>query len=117
MNNSETEGTDRSNQAPHDWNEALRVAAARLGEGYALPDTVAHPALAREIHYLAALLCAYGKLPEEADRLRARDNCQAAESRRAHPPAMIAAAISDAMLTAPILPDATHRRSEWATVV
>jgi hypothetical protein len=40
-----------------EWNQAVRAAAARLNEGWILPETECDPAAAEE---LAALLCAYG---------------------------------------------------------
>jgi hypothetical protein len=58
--------------SPLDWNQALQVAAARLGEQYILADTAKHPLLADQVQWLAALLCAYGKLAEEVDRMQAR---------------------------------------------
>jgi hypothetical protein len=39
-----------------EWDRALRSATARLNEGWVLPETECHPAMAEE---LAALLCAY----------------------------------------------------------
>ena len=56
--------------APLDWNQALQVAAARLGEQYILPGTAKHPLLADQVEWLAALLCAYRKLAEEVDRIQ-----------------------------------------------
>ena len=45
-------------QAPsHGWDLAVCSAAARLNEGWILPETRCHPAVAEE---LAAFLCAYG---------------------------------------------------------
>jgi hypothetical protein len=39
------------------WDEAVSSATARLNEGWVLPETECHPAVAEE---LAAFLCAYG---------------------------------------------------------
>ncbi len=59
------------NRSPLDWDLAVRVAAARLKETYVLPDTAGLPTPAAAVQRLAALLCAYGKLAEEADRMQA----------------------------------------------
>jgi len=40
-----------------EWEQAVCSAAARLNEGWVLPETKCNPAVAEE---LAALLCAYG---------------------------------------------------------
>ena len=40
-----------------EWDQAVSAAAARLNEGWVLPETECHPAVAEE---LAAFLCAYG---------------------------------------------------------
>jgi hypothetical protein len=47
-----------SRQAPAgEWDQAVHAAAVRLNEGWVLPETRCHPAVAEE---LAAFLCAYG---------------------------------------------------------
>lgn len=52
-----------------DWSMAVRVAAARLEEHF---GTLDHPVVATLANELAALLCAYGMIEEEHDRMRAR---------------------------------------------
>jgi hypothetical protein len=59
-------------QPPLDWQQALRAAASRLNEKWLLPATRDHPAVADMAVQLAALVCAYGKLSEEVDRMQAR---------------------------------------------
>ena len=54
---------------PLDWDEAVRAAAARLSETWIQPDTKHHPVVRGLAQQLAALLCAYGELPGEADRM------------------------------------------------
>lgn len=44
----------------------MRAATARVNEGWELPETRCHPAVEEE---LAALLCAYGVLGDEVDRM------------------------------------------------
>ncbi len=53
-----------------DWKMAVRAAAARLSEHLGSRDDPVAAALANE---LAALLCAYGLVDEELERMRARD--------------------------------------------
>jgi len=55
-----------------DWDHAVRAAAARLAEQYAVPDTAHHPLLAHQIEWLAALLTAFGKLAEEVSPMQTR---------------------------------------------
>lgn len=57
------------NIGPADWAMAVRAAAARLGEHFGSPD---HPAVAALATDLAALLCAYGLVEEEIQRMRVR---------------------------------------------
>ena len=55
-----------------DWGQAVCAAAGRLNEAWALPQTTCHPAGAGVEEELAALLCAYGVLTTEVDRMRDR---------------------------------------------
>jgi len=57
---------------PLDWDDAVGAAKARLNEPDVLPDTASDPVLADAIEWLAAMLCAYGKLADEVDRMQAR---------------------------------------------
>ena len=58
---------NHSFQAPNlDWGQAVRAATARRDQGWELAETKCDPAVEEE---LAALLCAYGVLGEEVDRL------------------------------------------------
>jgi hypothetical protein len=67
---------DRCNDSreprPLDWDQAVRAAKARLNEQCVLPDTMDHPLVADQVAWLAGLLCAYGKLADEVDRMEAR---------------------------------------------
>jgi hypothetical protein len=47
-----------------EWEQAVSSAAKCLHEGWILPDTKCHPAVEAE---LAALMSAYGMLPNEID--------------------------------------------------
>jgi hypothetical protein len=66
----------RSNQPvqvrPLDWQQAVRAAAARLNETWGLSDATGQPVMLELAQQLAALLCAYSKLPEEVERMEAR---------------------------------------------
>jgi hypothetical protein len=53
-----------------DWDHAVRVATALLDE-HIPSDRATHPIPIAAAQKLAALLCAYGKLGEESDRLGA----------------------------------------------
>jgi len=64
------ESGDLKNWIALDLEEARRVAAARLKEGWISPDTANHPVAAALVEELAALLCAYGLLAKEAERMR-----------------------------------------------
>lgn len=55
-----------------DWDQAVRVATARLSEKFVMHDGKDSPAVAEMAQELAAFLCAYGKLAEEVDRMGAR---------------------------------------------
>ena len=59
---------------PHapNWRQALGAAAARLDEGFSQSGTRSPLASAALEEEFAALLCAYGALDEEIDRMRAR---------------------------------------------
>lgn len=57
---------------PVDWDQAMCAAAARLNEGWLLPETGNHPAVAELVWELAALMCAYGLVAEEVGRGPAR---------------------------------------------
>ncbi len=57
---------------PLNWDQAVRAAAARLAEEDVPPDTASDPLLAGHTAWLAGLLCAYGKLADEVDRMQAR---------------------------------------------
>jgi len=59
-------------EPPLDWRQALWAAASRLNETWILPTTRGHPAVADMAARLAMLVCAYGKLAEEVDRMEAR---------------------------------------------
>jgi hypothetical protein len=72
MNSNAVPGERSPKYRPLDWNLAVRVAAARLSEQAILPDTMGYALLTGEAQRLAALLCAYGKLAEEADRMQRR---------------------------------------------
>jgi len=61
------DGLDGPNEAL-DWNAAVRVATARLNEGWLMPRRKYHPVTAELIEELAAFLCAYGLLAEEVRR-------------------------------------------------
>ncbi len=55
-----------------DWAQAVRIATARLREKMVAPEGDLGPAIKGMAEELAVFLCAYGKLPEEFDRLEAR---------------------------------------------
>jgi hypothetical protein len=55
-----------------DWDQAVRAAVARLGEGWPETDTTGHSAAAGLAEELGALLCAYGLLAQEVHRGRDR---------------------------------------------
>ena len=57
---------------PLDWAQAKSVAAARLDENWASPETTKHAASANMAQELAVLLCAFGELAGEAGRHEAR---------------------------------------------
>jgi hypothetical protein len=54
---------------PLDWEHAVRAAAGRLSEKWVLSDTIRHPVMDGLARQLAALLCAYGMLPAEVERM------------------------------------------------
>jgi len=70
------EADDLPELPPLDLSCATDIATARLNEGWLLPETGVHPAVAGLAAELAAFLCAYGLLAEEARRGRARAGLQ-----------------------------------------
>jgi hypothetical protein len=60
--------TGMNHLRPLDWDSAVRAAAARLDEGWELPETKCDPMLQEE---LAAFLCAYDMLGEEVEHMDA----------------------------------------------
>lgn len=58
---------------PLDWDQAMRVAKARLKEKLDVLEGDNNPAIAEMAEELAVFICAYGKLPEEVDRMEARE--------------------------------------------
>jgi hypothetical protein len=71
---------------PLDWRLAVRAAAARLNETWGLADATAQPEMMDLAQQLAALLCAYGELPEEVERMEARAGERVAVRRPPAPP-------------------------------
>jgi hypothetical protein len=63
-----------SRPQPLDWEQAVRAAASRLNETWVLSDTAGHPVMADLAQRLAALLCAYGEMPKEVERMQARSD-------------------------------------------
>ena len=57
---------------PLDWAQAIRVATARLSERLKIHSDNISPEIAVMAEELATLLCAFGKLGEEFDRMEAR---------------------------------------------
>jgi len=57
--------------SPLDWKQAVLAATARLQDGWQLPETNCHLAMAPLEEELAAFLCAYGVIENEVDRLHA----------------------------------------------
>ena len=63
MNGDAAQSDHSPGSGPLNWDNAVCAATALLTRRYLLPDIQHHPALAREAQRLAALLCAYGKVP------------------------------------------------------
>jgi hypothetical protein len=52
---------------PFGWAQAVRIAVARLKSKFVVPPDDGDPALMAMAQQLAAFLCAYGKLDDDAD--------------------------------------------------
>lgn len=63
---------------PLNWNAAVRAAAARLNEGFGLPDPLNDPVVVALAQQLAVLLCAYGQVGGEVQRMCRRDQSSTA---------------------------------------
>ncbi len=66
---SATGPTPSHEPSPLNWQHALDAAAARVNEKWIIPETGSHPSVDLMGEELAALLCAYGFLTEESDRM------------------------------------------------
>ena len=77
MNRSELSRAEKAlldtSQTSLSWPHAVDAASARLNEEWVMPETGSHPAVEGMGQELAALLCAYGMLGEESDRMRGRE--------------------------------------------
>jgi len=72
MNSNTARHNHPPESGPLDWDHAVQAATMRLQEEDIMPDTASHPLLADQAARLAALLCAYGMLADETDRMQAR---------------------------------------------